>query len=133
MITGAACGVGAGFAGNLLVQATTTTGAACLGNIAAGGATAMGSGFLGSLVGQSVSASIDGKKLNTNEAVLSATMTGTINCLSGLGAGIGTAIQNMPTISTTTTAVANSMNSAWSLVSEAVCDFLGNISSVWPG
>ena len=132
MITGAACGTGAGLAGNLLVQATNATGAACLGNLAAGGAVAFGSGTVGSAIGQSVSAAIDGKKLNSKEVVYASTATGAINCLSGLGAGIGTALQGMPAISTTTTTLANSLNTAWSLVSESVCDFLGTISSLLP-
>lgn len=57
-------------------------------------------------------------------------VTGAVNCLSGIGAGIGSAIQGMPAISTTTTTVANSLNAAWSLVSETVCDFLGTVSSL---
>lgn len=132
MITGAACGTGAGLAGNLLVQATNATGAACLGNLAAGGAVALGSGTVGSAIGQGVSAAIDGKKLNSNEVAYASMATGAINCLSGLGAGVGTALQGMPAISTTTTTLANSLNAAWSLVSESVCDFLGTISSFLP-
>ena len=132
MITGAACGTGAGLAGNLFVQATNATGAVCLGNLAAGGAVAFGSGTIGSVIGQGVSAAIDGKKLNSKRVVYAATVTGAINCLSGLGAGIGTALQGMPTISTTTTTLANSLNAALSLVSESVCDFLGTISSLLP-
>lgn len=130
MITGAACGTGAGLAGNLFVQATSTTGAACLGNLAAGSAIAFGSGTVGSAIGQGVSAAIDGKKLNPKEVLYASTTTGAVNCLSGLGAGIGTALQGMPNISTTTTTLANSLNAAWSLVSESVCDFLGTISSL---
>jgi hypothetical protein len=132
MVTGAACGTGAGLAGNLLVQATTATGAACLGNLAAGGAVAFSSGAVGSAIGQSVSAAIDGKKLNPKEVVYTSTATGAINCLSGLGAGIGTALQGMPVISTTTTTLANSLNAAWSLVLEAVCDFFGTMSGLLP-
>ena len=132
MITGAMCGTGAGFAGNLLVQATNATGAACLGNLAAGGTVAFGSGVVGSAIGQGVSATIDGKKLNSQEVVRTSMATGVINCLSGLGAGVGTALQGMPAISTTTTSLSNSLNAAWSLVSESVCDFLGTISSFLP-
>lgn len=132
MITGAACGAGAGLAGNLLMQATNATGAACLGNLAAGGTVAFGSGAIGSAIGQSVSSLIDGNKLNTSDVVISSMVTGSINCLSGLGAGIGTALQGMPAISTTTTTLANSLNAVCSLVSETVCDFLGTISSILP-
>jgi hypothetical protein len=132
MITGATCGTGAGFAGNLLVQATNATGAACLGNLAAGGAIAFGAGTVGSATGQGVTAAIDGKKLNLKEVAYSSMATGATNCLSGLGAGLGTALQGMPTISTTTTALANTLNAAWSLVSESVCDFIGTISSLLP-
>ena len=104
----------------------------CLGNLAAGGAVAFGSGTVGSAIGQGVSAAIDGKKLNSKEVVYASTTTGAINCLSGLGAGTGTALQGMPAISTTTTTLANSLNATWSLVSESVCDFLGTISSLLP-
>ena len=132
MITGAACGTGAGLAGNLLVQATNATGAACLGNLAAGGAVAFGSGTVGSAIGQGVSAAIDGKKLNSKEVIYASMETGAINCLSGLGTGIGTTLQGMPTISTTTATLANSLNATWSLVSESVYDFLGTIPSLLP-
>ena len=87
---------------------------------------------IGSAIGQGVSAAIDGKKLNSKEVVYTSMATGTINCLSCLGAGIGTALQGMPAISTTTTTLANSLNAAWSFVSESVCDFLGTISSLLP-
>ena len=131
-ITGAACGTGAGLAGNLLVQASSATGAACLGNLAAAGTVAFGSGAVGSAIGQGVSATIDEQKLNPREVACASITTGAINCLSGLAAGMGTALQEMPTISTTTTTLANSLNAAWSIVSETVCDFLGTISSFLP-
>ena len=132
MITGLACGMGAGVAGNLLIQATNATGAACLGYLATGGAVAFGSGALGSAAGQVVSAAIDGKKLNVNEVVNSSLMAGAVNCISGLCAGMGAAVYGMPEISTTTTTLASSLNTAWSLLVEAVCDFLGTAPSVWP-
>lgn len=132
MITGAMCGTGAGLAGNLFVQATNATGVACLGDLAASGVVAFGSGAAGSAIGQGISATIDGKKLNSKEVVTASMATGAINCLSGLGAGIGTALQGMPAISSTTTTLANSLNAAWSLASESVCDVLGTISSFLP-
>ena len=58
--------------------------------------------------------------------------SGSINCLSGFGAGIGIALQNMPIISTTTTVLANSMNVSWSLVTESACDILGILSNLTP-
>ena len=128
MITGAFCGTGAGFAGNLFISATSATGATCLSYLAGSGMAAFGSGFTGSLAGQGVSAAIDGRKLNAKEAVCSAIKTGTVNCLSGIGAGIGNAIKGMPEFTTTTTTVANSVNSGWSAIWEMVCDFLGVIS-----
>ena len=132
MATGAICGAGAGVAGNLLVQATSSTGAACLGSMAAGGAAAFGSGTLGSAVGQSITATIDGKKLKPKDLLLSSATSGVINCFSAIGAGMGTALQSMPVISTTSTTLANSLNAAWSVVVESACDFLGTISSILP-
>ena len=130
MITGAACGTGAGLAGGLLMQATSTTGVACLGNLAGAGAVAFGSGFGGSILGQSVTSAIDGKELNTKEEIYSAAATGAINCLSSIGSGMGTALKGMPAISATSTALANSLNAVWSIISESVCDFLGTVTSL---
>ena len=132
MATGAMCGTGAGIAGNLLMEATVATGAACLGSLSASVGVAFTSGAVGSAVGQGISAGIAGRTLNGEDVLYSSLATGAINCLSGIGAGIGTAIQGMPTISTTTTSLANSLNAMWSLVSETVCDFLGTISSMFP-
>ena len=132
MITGAMCGTGAGLAGNMLVQATNTVGATCLGNLVGGTAVAFSSGAAGSAVGQLVSASIDGKELDEKEIVISSMKTGAINCLSGIGAGVGTMLQGMPLISTTTTVTANSLNAVCTLVTEAVCDLLGSISIALP-
>ena len=130
MITGAACGTGAGLAGSLYIQATNATGAACLGNLAASGAIAFGSGSVGSTIGQIVSGAIDGNKLNFKEIFSSAAVTGAINCISGIGAAIGTIFQGMPAVSATTTTLANSLNAAVSLITEAVSDILGTISSL---
>lgn len=132
MITGAACGLGAGVAGGLLTNATNATGVACLGYAAGGGAIAFGSGFGGSLVGQAISSAIDGRKVQAYDLLMSATFTGTINILSGIGAGMGTAIQGMPQISTTTITIANTLNAVCSLVSEAVCDIMGTLPSLLP-
>lgn len=132
MITGAACGMGAGFAGNMLVQATETVGTACFANLIKGGMVAFGSGALGSATGQIVSATIDGTELNTRELVNSSMATGVINCLSGTGAGIGKALSELPAIGTTSTVLANSLNAGWSLITETVCDFLGTVASLLP-
>ena len=132
MITGAVCGAGAGFAGSLLVNATNTVGAVCIGNIAASGAVAFSSGFVGSALGQVATASIDGMDLNTKDLVLSSAYTGAVNCFAGIMSGMGTALQNMPRLSTTTTVTANSLNAAWSIVSESVSDFLGSLPSILP-
>ena len=51
-VTGALCGLGAGFSGSLLIDATTTSGATCLGYLGASEAVAFSSGFAGSLLGQ---------------------------------------------------------------------------------
>ena len=75
------------------------------------------------------SAAIDRKPLDTKSAVYSAIATGAINSISGIGAGIGTALKGMPDISATTVTLANSLNAACSVVTEAVCDFFGWISS----
>ena len=132
MITGTACGMGAGFAGNMLVQATEAVGTACFTNLVKGGMIAFGSGALGSATGQIVAATIDGTQVNTNEIVRSSVATGVINCLSGTGAGIGKALSELPAIGTTATVLANSLNAGWSLIVETVCDSFGTVASLLP-
>ena len=85
---------------------------------------------MGSIVGQKISAAIDGKQLDFKETLSSALMTGTINCISSIGASIGGALQEMPEISTTTTAVSNSLNATWSLFSEMISDSISFISDL---
>ena len=131
MITGAVSGSGASVGGGFLVEATKTTGVACLGNLAKFGTVAFATGFGGSYFGQAISAAIDGKELNTKEVVESSTVTGVVNFYSGIGAGMGSAIQGVPTISTTSLALANSMNAGLSIVFEAACDFVGTVLSSW--
>lgn len=84
------------------------------------------------LGGQAISSAIDGRKVQAYDLLMSATFTGTINILSGIGAGMGTAIQGMPQISTTTITIANTLNAVCSLVSEAVCDIMGTLPSLLP-
>lgn len=132
MITGAFCGAGAGFAGELFLKATTATGIACLGNLAASEIVAFGSGFFGSVAGQIVSACIDGKDIALKDTVSAAVATGSINCLAALGSGYGGAFQGLPAISTTTPILANSLNTACTLVTEALCDVLSVVSSMVP-
>ena len=123
-ISGALCGAGASIAGTLIYKATETVGFFCLGNLVAGYGTAFGLGFVGSYVGQHTSAALDGKALDTNEVLCSAFATGAINLLAGMGSGMGEAIKSMPAISTTCTTLANSLNAAWSVTAEAICDAL---------
>ena len=130
MITGATCGYGAGYSGELLAKATNAIGSTCLGYLAASGVVAFSSGALGSAIGQTVSAAIDGKKIEAKEVVQSAMTTGAINCISGFGASFGNVFVGLPTISTTSITLASSLNVACSLISEAVCDFLGVITSL---
>lgn len=130
MICGAACGYGAGYSGGLLSKATKSTGTTCLGYLAASGVVAFCSGAVGSAIGQSVSAAIDGKRINAKEVVQSAVTNGAINCISGFGAGFGNAFVELPTISTTSITLASSLNVACSIISETVCDFLGVITSL---
>jgi hypothetical protein len=132
MITGGLCGTGAGIAGKLMMQATNSTGIACIGNLLGFGASAFGFGFTGSAIGQSVSAAIDNRKVDTKNVICSSIYTGMVNCLSGIGAGVGMALADMPAISTTSTILANSANATWTIIVEAVCDFLGSIPSIWP-
>ena len=132
MATGAICGAGAGVAGAMFEEATTLVGGACLGSMAASGATAFGMGAAGSAVGQSITASIDGKKIKTKDLLISSATSGAINCLSAIGAGMGTALQHLPKTTTTSTTLANSLNAAWSVVVESVCDLIGTISSILP-
>ena len=131
MITGATCGTGAGLAGNLFIQATNTVGFTCLGILAASVTVAAGSGSAGSAIGQVVSAAIDDKQIDTKEAVYTSMTTGTINILSGIGVGIGTALSQLPTIGTTSVVLANSLNAGWSLLCESICDLLSTVAGMF--
>ena len=131
-VTGALCGLGAGLSGSLLIDATTTSGATCLGYLGASEAVAFSSGFAGSLLGQLTTAQIDRQEVNFEEVCLSSALTGTVNCISGVGAGIGTATSQIPAISTTTGILANSLNAGWSFFMEALSDTLGNIPILHP-
>ena len=113
------------------MKATEATGIACIKYLSYSVTVAFVFGSVGSGVGQVTSAAIDRKEWNFKDVAISATTTGLINCFSGIGAGIGEALKAMPTISTTTTVVASTMNTAWSVVSEAICDFLGTISGLF--
>ena len=128
MVTGAACGLGAGAAGELLLEASKEVGVACLGKAASSIGMAFSSGFAGSIAGQSISSFIDGKSLDINRALQTAATTGVVNCFSGIGSGIGNAIREMPLISTTTTTCANMLTAGWSILSEAASDFAEMVS-----
>ena len=132
LATGLACGLGAGVSGGFLLKAAESVGAACINNLVASFVTSFGSGFIGSVAGQSITASLNGQNVNINQLMTSSLLVGTVNSLSGIGAGIGAGLQGMPSISTTSTILANSLTAVWSLISESVCDFLGTVFSIWP-
>ena len=131
MITGAICGTGAGVAGNLLTSATNTVGMACIGKAAASLGISFSFGFAGSYAGQTVSAAIDNKPLNGGDSFQSALATGAVNCYAGLGSGIGTAIKDIPLISTTSQVFANALNAGWSVTAEVIVDAFGAIISLF--
>ena len=60
--------------------------------------------------------------------ILSAVTTGGINYFASLGAGIRNAIVSMPKVNSTSTALANVLNSVCSVVTEVVCDVMSIIS-----
>lgn len=90
----------------------------------------LGLGTMGSVVGQLVSATIDGDNIDTNDMVETEMMTGTLNCIGGVGSGIGNAFHKLPSLGTTTTALACSLTGACSIITEAVCDILGTLASI---
>ena len=130
LITGIS-GIGAGLAGNLFLSATEATGAACLGKVVASGATAVAFGTGASVAGEVASAKIDNRKPNKNIMAKSAAANSSITLLGGIGSEIGSAIYNMPLISTTTKAVSGFLSATWSLITEAVSDVLGLFLLFW--
>ena len=130
-VTGTLCSVGAGLSGSLLLSATKSVGISGLAYLSASFDVAFMSGFAGSFVGQWVSSLIDGREINWEDVISSSYITGLVNCISGIGAGMGGAIIGMPDISSTTKAAANTLNTVVTIVSEAVCDFLTTLSSIF--
>ena len=127
-ITGGICGVGAGIAGNLYINATNLANFACLGELGKSIVYSFGLGTFGSLMGQGISAALDSKQMNFRSLLVSAMTTGAINCLSGIGSAIGAAIREVPMTSTTSAGLANALDAATTAITELVCDFIGMAS-----
>ena len=123
-----ATGVG-GVAGGYLAAATDSVGVTCIGNLAKAVGVGFGSGVAGSMTGETLDVIINDKQFDLKEMVASATMTGLINCLAGVGAGMGNAIASMPKISSTSVTTSNVANAGLSVVAEAICDALSIIFS----
>lgn len=131
LVTGGISGIGAGLAGNLFLSATEATGAACLGKLAASAATAVTFGSGAAVAGEVASAKIDNRKPNKTSMAKSAAANSSITLLGGIGSGIGSAIYQMPLISTTTKAVSGFLSATWSLITETVSDVIGSIFSIF--
>ena len=126
-ITGGLCGVGAGWAAKVLNVATRAVGGVCLGKVATAGAVAFGSGFVGSVAGQLATAIWDRAEVDLGNVMYSATTTGVINCLSGIGSLTGIGITKAPAIGGT---LASTLNTACAVVTEVICDTLGFVSTL---
>lgn len=130
-LTGLICGTGAGIAGDILCKATEIVGGACLGKVALGFGVAFATGAVGSLTGQYITATIDGKDLDGKNILTSSLVTGTINCFSAIGAGMGNAMNDLPKFTTTSNALANASNAMCGISTEAICDALSVIISLF--
>ena len=130
LVMGAACGFGAGYAGQAYMMATNSVGTACLSNLSLSIAASFGSGFGGAVAGQVVSNLVDGKKPFSNLQYTAAALTGVANTVAGCFSAVGEALRQMPAISTTTKALADAITAGWTYFSEGACDFLGNLSNV---
>ena len=130
-LTGLICGTGAGIAGDILFNTTEIVGGACLGKVALGFGVSFATGTVGSLAGQYITATIDGKDLDGKNLLTSSLATGTINCFSAIGAGMGNALKGLPTFTETSKALANTLNAMCGISAEAICDALSVIISLF--
>lgn len=97
-ISGALCGAGAGWAGELFIVATTTSNLAALGWYGASLATSFAGGFAGNMVGTIVTSGIDKQKINPKDLVTSSIIMGGLNMFAGIGSGTASAIAKMTDI-----------------------------------
>lgn len=98
-ISGALCGVGAGFGGLAIVAASKVAGAACLGYLALGAASSFAGGFAGNLLGTVYTSWHDsgfkGVNLNWGETFGMSALMGTLNIFAGIGSAMSTVAGNM--------------------------------------
>ena len=131
MVTGAACGTGAWYGGILFEGATESVGAACLGKLTGSIGISFASGFVGSGMGQIISSAIDGKEIDLHNMLESAIAVGEVNCFCGIASGMCNGMSIMPKISTTTNACATMLSTGWSIISEAISDFVETIFNLF--
>ena len=131
LVSGAICGAGAGIAGNLFTAATESVGLQCLGKLALGGTVAFGTGFSGSIVGQMTSSAICGDEFHLEDSLLSASLSGSLNCLSGIAAGMGNALYGLPSFTQTSKQLAGMLTTGWSIFAEVVVDSISTVASLF--
>ena len=94
-ISGALCGVGAGWAGTLYMSATATSGVAALGLMGASMATSFSFGFMGNMSGTLVTALLDKQSVNTKSLIHGSIIMGALNIFAGFGSGISSEIAKL--------------------------------------
>ena len=91
------------------------------------GLTATTTGTVGSYSGQIISATIDDKPVDKAKIFRSSLMVGVVNNIVAIGSGMGSAVTSLPQISTTTAALACTINLSITLIVEMICDYVCTI------
>ena len=111
-ISGALCGVGAGFGGLAFMTAANVTNLACIGYLALGATVSFAGGFVGNLAGTVYTnwhnSGFERVTIDWQETFVLSAMTGALNVFAGIGSGMSTIAGNMGR-------AAIDINSKWAL------------------
>ncbi len=125
-ITGFICGGSASLAGGLINGATCASGIRVIAHLTAAGTVNLVGGCSGGFLGEAAAVFIDDREPD----YLKASVAGVVFTSSAsICSGIGTAVFDLPKFTTTSSAVAGVMVSAWSLISEIANDVVCAIAS----
>ena len=99
-VTGLLAGLSAGFAGSLILRATTISGLKALGTTLSAYAISYAGGFSGSIVGNMISNAYDNKKNDWNTIFTNASILGLLNIFAGYGTTLIRAVKEVASKST---------------------------------
>ena len=94
LVSGALCGLGAGFAGSLMLAATNIVGMASVGLAVSGVAVSFALGTAGNMLGSWLTSAIDNKRFDAMSTFKDSLVLGILNVFAGFGSGMANAAFN---------------------------------------